>query len=122
MKTKVLIVDDHEGFRDILASVINLYGDMVVVGEAEGGVRAIAMARELLPDIVLMDVKMHVMDGVEATSLILAEMPGMKILTLSIYANNEFNARMMRAGACGYVQKGCDNEELISAIRRAVDS
>ena len=98
--------------------VINREADMEVVGEAEDGEKAIALTRELLPDIILMDVKMPVMDGAEATSRILAEMPGMKILALSIYADDGFMASMMRAGALGYILKGCDPEELSDTIRR----
>ena len=80
------------------------------------------MTRELLPDIILMDVKMPIMDGAEATSRILAEMPGMKILALSIYDDEGFMAGMMRAGVLGYILKGCDTEELSGAIRRAIGS
>jgi two-component system response regulator NreC len=118
MKTRVLIVDDHQVFRDGLKLVINNQADMEVVGEAQDGEKAIALTRELLPDIIIMDVKMPFMDGAEATSRILAEMPGMKILALSIYADDGFMASMMRAGALGYILKGCDIEELSNTIRR----
>ena len=122
MKTRVLIVDDHQPFRDALKGVINREIDMEVVGEAENGKTAVALTRELLPDVILIDVKMPVMDGTEATRQILAENPRMKILALSIYANDEFMANMMRAGALGYILKGCDSEELSEAIRRAAGS
>jgi DNA-binding NarL/FixJ family response regulator len=122
MKIRVLIVDGHRAFRDGLKSLINREADMEVVGEAEDGKQAIAIARELLPDVVLMDVKMPVMGGAEATSRILLEMPGMRILALSIYADDGFMADMMHAGAPGYILKGCDSEELSSAIRRAAGS
>ena len=69
-----------------------------------------------------MDVKMPIMDGAETTSRILAEMPGMKILPLSIYDDNGFMANMMRAGALGYILKGCDSEELSGAIRKITGS
>jgi DNA-binding NarL/FixJ family response regulator len=118
MKTRVLIVDDHRVFRDGLKMVINHQSDMEVVGEAEDGEKAIALTRELLPDVILMDVKMPVMDGAEATGRILAEMPGMKILALSIYDDDGFMAGMMRAGALGFILKGCDAEELSGAIRK----
>jgi DNA-binding NarL/FixJ family response regulator len=100
--------------------VIDRQADMEVVGVAEDGEKAVAMTRELRPDVVLMDVKMPVMDGAEATSRILAEMPGMKILALSIYADDGFMASMMNAGALGYILKGCDSDELSGAIRNAV--
>jgi two-component system response regulator NreC len=122
MKTRVLIVDDHRVFRDGLKLVINHQTDMEVVGEAEDGEKAIALTRELLPDVILMDVKMPIMDGAEATSRILAEMPGMKILALSIYADDGFMEGMMRAGALGYILKGCDSEELTNTIRRTAGS
>jgi len=117
MKTRVLIVDDHRAFRDGLKAVLDRQADMEVVGVAEDGEKAVAMTRELRPDVILMDVKMPVMDGAEATGRILAEMPGMKILALSIYADDGFMASMMQAGALGYILKGCDSAELSEAIR-----
>jgi DNA-binding NarL/FixJ family response regulator len=122
MKIKVLIVDDHQAFRDGLKLVINRQTDMEVVGEAENGEKAIALTRELLPDVILMDVKMPVMDGAEATSRILAEIPAMKILALSIYADDKFMTSMMRAGALGYILKGCDSDELSDMVRRCVST
>jgi DNA-binding NarL/FixJ family response regulator len=122
MKTKILIVDDHRIFRDGLKTLLNMQTDMEVVGEAENGRKAIAMARELLPDIILMDAKMPIMDGAEATRLILAEMPDIKILALSMYAQDEFMGAMMRAGAMGYILKGCDFIELCDTIRRTASN
>ncbi len=122
MKIRVLIVDDHRGFRDGLKAVINLQPDMEVIGEAQDGEKAVALTRELCPDVILMDVKMPGMDGAEAAGRILAEMPAMKILALSIYADDGFMANMMRAGALGYILKGCDSEELYGAIRKAAGS
>ena len=118
MKTRVLIVDDHPAYRDGLKAVINRQADMEVVGVAEDGEKAVALTRELRPDVILMDVKMPVMDGAEATSRIMAEMPGMKILALSIYADDGFMASMMQAGVLGYILKGCDSDELSGAIRK----
>ena len=122
MKTRVLIVDDHPVYRDGLKVMINRETDMEVVGVAEDGEQAVTLIRKLLPDIVLMDVKMPIMDGVEATRQIHVEMPGMKILALSIYADDSFMENMMSAGALGYILKGCDSEELCDAIRRTVGS
>ena len=122
MKTRVLIVDDHRAFRNVLKAAINQQSDMAVVGEAEDGGKAVALTRELLPDVILMDVKMPVMDGAEATTRILTELPGMKILALSIYADDGFMESMMRAGALGYILKGCDTEELSNTIRRVAGS
>ena len=119
---RVMIVDDHGEFREGLKVVINHQEDMEVVGVAENGEEAVVLTRDLLPDIILMDVKMPVMDGTDATRRILAEMPDMKILALSIYADDGFMAGMMRAGALGFILKGCDIDELSDAIRRAAGS
>ncbi len=122
MKTRVLIADDYSLFRDALKEVINNQSDMEVVGEAEDGVKAVELTCILRPDIILMDVKMPVMDGIEATRQILAALPGMKILALSIYSDDGFMTSMMRAGALGYILKGCESEELLDTIRRTADA
>ncbi len=118
MKTRVLLVDDHRMFRDALKALISSQADMEVVGVAENGQQAFELACELVPDVILMDVKMPVMDGAEATGKILAELPGMRIWALSIYADDGFVSRMIRAGALGYILKGCEPEDLFTAIRR----
>jgi DNA-binding NarL/FixJ family response regulator len=122
VKTRVLIVDDHRVFRDGLKALINREADMEVVGDAENGQKAVESARELQPDVILMDVKMPVMDGIEATRRIRAEMPGMKILALSMYSDDGFISDMKRAGALGFLMKGGDFEELAGAIRKAAGS
>jgi len=122
VKKRVLIVDDHKMFRDGLKMTINHEVDMVVVGEAENGQRAVELASELQPHIILMDVKMPVMDGIEATRQIHAKMPGIKILALSMYSDNSIISGMMRAGAVGYIIKGDDSEEMYKAIRRVAGS
>jgi DNA-binding NarL/FixJ family response regulator len=122
VKTRILIVDDHTLFRDGLKMLINHEADMEVVGEAENGQQAIESARGLQPDVILMDVKMPVMDGIEATRRILAEMPGIKILALSMYSGDGFNTGMMRAGALGFILKGGEFEELAWTIRTTAGS
>ena len=122
MRTRILIADDHAIFRDGLRMLIDRESGMEVVGEAENGQRAVDLARELQPDIILMDVKMPVMDGIEATRRIIAEMPGMKILALSMYSSDGFVSRMMSAGALGYFMKGDDFQDLSGAIRRATNA
>jgi DNA-binding NarL/FixJ family response regulator len=120
MKIKILIVDDHRIFREGLKMLLNMQADMEVIGEAENGIEAITMTRELLPDIIIMDAKMPIMNGTEATRLIHAEMPSMKILAHSMYSGDEFMTNMMRAGARGYILKGCDFVDLCDTIRKAV--
>ena len=118
MKIRILVVDDHSAFRNGLKDLLAFQEDMEVVGEAPDGRVAVEKTLELRPDVVLMDVNMPVMDGAEATSRILAEMPGAKILALSIQAHNGYMASMLRAGARGYILKGCNSEELFGIIRR----
>jgi DNA-binding NarL/FixJ family response regulator len=122
MKTRILIVDDHQVYRDGLKAMLARQNDMEVVGEAENGLDAVTKAREHRPDVILMDVNMSVMDGAEATSRILAELPSTKILALSIQADDGFMSSMLRAGAMGYVLKGCDSEKLFDIIRRTAGS
>jgi len=122
MKIKILIVDDHQIYREGLRAMLARQTDMEVVGEAENGLDAVSKARELQPDVILMDVNMPVLDGAEATSRILAEQPGMKILALSVQAEDGFMSSMLRAGAVGYILKGCDSGELYSIIRRTAGS
>ena len=122
MKIRILIVDDYEMLRSGLKALLALQKDMEVVGEAENGQDAVAKTLELQPDVVLMDVNMPVMSGAEATSRILAELPGVKILAHSVQAENGFMASMIRAGASGYILKGCDSEEMFGIIRRTAGS
>jgi DNA-binding NarL/FixJ family response regulator len=118
MKIRILIVDDHQSFREVLKELFALQADIEVVGEAQNGQEAIELSRKLRPDVILMDVKMPVMDGVEATHRILAETPDRKILALSFYPDDGFVKDIMRAGALRYILKGSDFEELIAAIRK----
>jgi two-component system response regulator DegU len=122
MKIKILIVDDHQMFRDGLKALLARQNDMEIVGEAENGQDAVAKTRKLHPDIILMDVNMPVMDGIEATRRIVAEIPDMKILALSMCTEAECSSGIMRAGARGYILKGGDIEELTTAIRKEADS
>jgi DNA-binding NarL/FixJ family response regulator len=91
-------------------------------GEAEDGQKAVDLASELRPHIILMDVKMPVMDGIEATRQIHAKMPGIKILALSMYSDNSVISGMMRARAVVYIIKGDDSEEMYKVIRRVAVS
>jgi len=122
MKIRILIAEDHQMFRDGLKALLALQNDMEIVGEAQNGQEAVVLSRDLHPDLILMDIKMPVMDGVEATRRILAETPDMKILALSMYSDNGFVKGITRAGALGYIMKGGNIEELSGAIRRVAGS
>jgi len=116
-KIKVLIVDDHAMFREGIRSLLEGYDDVEVVGEAINGGEAVEKACKLVPDVVLMDIAMPVMGGVEATRRINKETPQSRVLVLTQYEDSEYILSMLRAGAKGYVAKTATASELVSAIR-----
>jgi DNA-binding NarL/FixJ family response regulator len=114
---RILIADDHGIVRNGLKFLISRETDMEVVGEAEDGLTAVKLAKELQPDIVIMDVSMPNLNGIQATKLILHEIPGTRIIALSMYFNRSFVIDMLKAGAVGYVLKSYLFDELVRAIR-----
>jgi len=120
MGTRIILVDDHAVVREGLRSLIEKQSDMVVVGEAEDGRKAVELVRELQPDAVITDITMPNLNGVDATQQIVREFPKVKVLALSIHCNRTFVADMLRAGASGYVLKECSFDELVEAIRTVV--
>ena len=117
MKTRILLTDDHETMRKGLRSLLERETDFEVIGEASNGRDAIRLARELEPDIMVMDVGMPDVNGMEATSRIMAKMPDMRIVALSMHSDKRFVTGMLTAGAFGYVLKSEAVEELVGAIR-----
>jgi two-component system, NarL family, response regulator NreC len=117
MKTRILLADDHQIMREGLRKLLQEEPTMAVVGEAENGRRAVQLARDLSPDVVIMDVTMPEMNGIEATSQIRSAMPNIKVVALSIHTDRRFVIQMFRAGASGYLLKDCAFEELARAIR-----
>lgn len=115
---KVLLVDDHElvrvGIRSLLAGEKNIE----VVGEANSGEQAVKIAREKHPNIVLMDVKMPGIGGLEATRKLLRIDPNMKVIAVTACEDDPFPSRLLQAGAAGYLTKGCGPEEMINAIHK----
>ena len=121
MAIRVLITDDHGVVRQGLRMFLSLDPDIQVVGEAANGQEAVAMARELQPDVVLMDLLMPVMDGLQATRAIRTEMPEVEILALTSVLEGASITRAIRAGAIGYLLKDTDAEELHRALRGAAE-
>ena len=116
-KIKILVVDDHAIMRDGIRALLSLNDDFEIVGEASEGKEAIEGARELMPDVVVMDIAMPGMDGLEATRRIRKKNPAVKILILTQYDNREYILSAIKAGASGYVPKRALGSELVSAIR-----
>ncbi len=116
-KTSVLLVDDHSVVRMGLAAIINIEKDLKVCGEAESGAEAVKLAREMRPDVVVMDFMMPGMDGAEATAAVLRASPESKVLVLTTYGTSVDIARALKCGATGAVTKNLSNEELADAIR-----
>ena len=114
---RLLIVDDHAMFRDGLRAVLEHAGDMELVGEAGDGETAITLAAELQPDIVLMDLHMPGLGGIEATRSITAAHPRIKIIALSMYQDDRLINSMVGVGARGYILKDARATELLQAIR-----
>jgi len=114
---RVLVVDDHTVVRQALALMLSQESDIEVVGEASNGKTALELARSLKPDVVLMDVNMPVMNGIEATRAIHGEIPGISVIGLSMYEKNEQATPMFDAGAVGYVSKSDAPDILLAAIR-----
>ncbi|MBP7189303.1 MAG: UvrY/SirA/GacA family response regulator transcription factor [Thiopseudomonas sp.] len=115
---KLLLVDDHDLVRTAIARTLSDSSDLNVVGEASSGEQAYNMVRELLPDVVLMDIRMPGIGGLEATRKIKQRFPEVKILALSACDEEPFPTRLLQAGASGYLTKGVCIEETIRAIRQ----
>jgi two-component system, NarL family, response regulator NreC len=113
----ILIADDHRLMREGLRTMLEKLGRMTIVGEADNGVSAVRLARDLKPDLVLMDVAMQDLNGIEATRRIRSECPGVKVIALSMYADKRFVRGMLAAGAAGYVLKASAFEEVAKAVR-----
>lgn len=117
MSTRIMIVDDHGMVREGLRLLFEQQDDMEVIAEASDGRQAVEAVCKLKPDIVLMDVTMPKLNGIDAAKKIIDGYPNVKVIALSAYCNKSFIADMLRAGVSGYVLKDCMADELIRGIR-----
>jgi len=114
---KILLADDHKLIREGLRLLLEKRGRITIVGEADNGISAVRMARDLKPDLVLMDIAMPDLNGIEATRRIRTEAPGVKVIALSMHMDKRFVRHMFAAGASGYVLKESAFEEVSMAIK-----
>ncbi len=121
MSIKILLADDHAIVRQGLRSLLEKESDIEVIGEAEDGRKAMQLVRELEPDIVIMDITMPNLNGIDATHEIMGEFPQIKVIALSIHSHRQFIAGMLKAGASGYILKECLFDEFVQAIRTVID-
>ena len=121
MPTRVLLVDDHAMIRQGLSSLLEKQPDIEVVGSVEDGRKAVDIARELAPDLVIMDISMPNLNGIDATRKIIGEMGDVKVIALSIHSSRHFVAEMLKAGASGYILKECLFDELVEAIKTVLN-
>jgi len=116
MPIKIIIADDHRLFREGLVNLLSDAKDIEILAQAENGMDVIAKAKELNPDVIIMDIGMPVLNGVEATGKLLKELPGIKVIALSMHSDKQYIKGMLEAGASGYLFKNCAYDELIEAI------
>lgn len=116
MLTKIIVADDHKIVRDGLTSLIEKQPDMELLGQAKDGREALAMVRSKKPDVVIMDISMPILNGIDATKAIREEFPKTKVIILSMHSDKRFVAGALRAGASGYLLKECAFKELRHAL------
>ena len=122
MNIKVLLADDHKIVRDGLRTLLENHPEITVVGEAEDGRETVQLVQKLAPAVVIMDIGMPDLNGIEATRQIIAEHPHIKVVALSMHSDRRFVSEMLKAGASAYLLKDCAFEELVQAIRLAMSN
>jgi DNA-binding NarL/FixJ family response regulator len=118
-KIRLMLVDDQSLFREALRTLLALQPDFEIAAEAENGERAIALAKTHKPDVILMDLRMPVLGGVEATRRVLAAVPATRVVVLTTFEEDEEIFEAMRAGAIGYLLKACSADKLCGSVRAA---
>jgi DNA-binding NarL/FixJ family response regulator len=117
MSIKIVLADDHNIVREAIRVLLDSESDMKVVGEAADGQTTLELVQKMSPDVVIMDIAMPGLNGIEATRKIIAKIPGVKVIALSAHPDRKFVFHMFKAGASGYLLKDCFFEELTCAIR-----
>jgi DNA-binding NarL/FixJ family response regulator len=117
MSVRIVIADDHGIVREGLHSLIAKQPDMEIIGEATDGRKALELVQELVPDVVVMDITMPNLNGIDATRQIIRDCPGVKVIALSMHSSTMFVSDMIKAGVTGYMLKDCLFDELAEAIR-----
>ena len=118
---QLVIADDHEIFRDGLSLMLSRQKNMTLAGQAQNGQELLQMVRKSPPDVVLMDIKMPHMDGIEATKILSREFPELKIIALSMFSEENLIVEMLEAGAKGYLLKNADKLEILEAIKSVME-
>ena len=118
-RVKILIADDHAVVRSGLRVLLHSFPDFSVVGEASDGEQAIRLAQERKPDVILMDISMPVLDGIEATKRIMEQQPDARVIILSVHEDEEYVRQILSAGARGFVLKNAGRKEIAEAVRSA---
>ncbi len=116
---RVMAVDDEESVRSVMELVLGIYDDLEMVGTAANGEEAVRLAADEHPDVILMDVKMPVMDGITATRLIVQHDPAIRVIMLSTFQDKDLVEQASIAGASAYLSKGISTEQLVDSIRAA---
>ena len=122
MSIKIILADDHKIVRDGLRSLLEKHSGMEVIAEAADGRKALKLVRELKPDVIVMDITMPDLNGIEATRQITSGYPNVNVIALSVHSDKRFVLGMLQAGATGYLLKDCAFEELADAFRAVVES
>jgi two-component system response regulator NreC len=120
MRTKIILADDHKIIREGLRSLIEKQPDMEVIAEAQDGLMTVNLVQKLKPDVVIMDIGMPEMNGIDATTKITTEYKTVKVIALSMHSDRRFVMQMLKAGAAGYLLKDSAFEELVSAIHAVI--
>ena len=117
---RIVIVDDNKFFRKTVCSILQKKTNLQVVAEAEGGLAAIQAVKNHRPEVVLMDINMPILDGLDATRIIATKFPDTKIIVFTMHTDETFSDRAYKAGACHFLAKDCGKEKLFSAIEHCL--